>query len=122
MQALLVPVYCGFLAIGLGAAFLGWLGRSAPAITSWALSMFGMLGTALLARGHGASESAVPVWLIVSGAAVLIMAGVAVALGSIGRRGRPTALNEPDYAAIGRERLAELDAVVDANRASRKQF
>lgn len=122
MQPLLVAVYCGFVAIGLGAALLGWIGRPVQAFASLSLSLFGLLGSALLARGPNGTEIVLPGWLIASGVAVIILAGVSVALGIICRRGRPTARSEPDYAAIGRERLAELDAVVAANRASRKRF
>lgn len=120
METLLVWIFTGFIIVGMCAALLGWLGKFGPALVSLVISMLGMLGIGLVAKTLDAAGVGVPTWLAALGLAAVILGGAVVVFARRGKGDKGQALPEIDYAAIGRERLAELNAVVAANKAARK--
>lgn len=120
MYTLLVSAFMAFITVGLGAALLGWIGKFGPALVSLAISIVGMLGTGLIAKTLDAVGAGMPTWLAVIGLSTILLAGAVVVFARLDKGDKGLALSEVDYAAIGQKRLADLNAVVAANKAARK--
>ncbi|WP_131421397.1 hypothetical protein [Comamonas thiooxydans] len=120
MNTLLVSVFVAFIAIGIGAAILGWLGKFGPALTSLAFSIFGMLGTGMLAKTLDTAGAGVPTWLAASGAVAVLLGGGVVVLARRGKEAEDRTPPQPDYAAISQKMLADLNATVAAKKAAHK--
>ena len=117
MYTLLLAVFVVFIVVAMGAALLGWVGKFSAATAALAMSVVGMLATGLLAKTLDASGSGIPTLFGAIGAGAVLLGFCVAVLARQGHKG--SADPEPDYVAIGRERLAELDSVVAANKAAR---